>query len=232
MTKKDAFYFSHDSNARHDPKISEMLAEYGMQGYGIYWCVIEMLREQKGYKLELKRLNAIAMQTHTNKNEIEMFIKDGIDEFNLFRSDGEYFWSESLLKRMQVRDDKSKKARQSAMARWSKTKPNRKMRPHSDRNAKNKRKVKVKKQAKKKTTKPKRKKYGEYKHVLLTPSQYDNLLQKWGQRKLDHMIQKLDEGIEMKGYKYKNHNLAIQNWEKRDKSEIPSEPTQYEVEDE
>jgi predicted RNA-binding Zn-ribbon protein involved in translation (DUF1610 family) len=28
------------------------------------------------------------------------------------------------------------------------------------------------------------------------------------------MIKELDEGIEAKGYKYKNHNLAIREWKK------------------
>ena len=39
----------------------------------------------------------------------------------------------------------------------------------------------------------------------------------WGIDKLNRMIQVLDKGIELKGYKYLNHNLAIRNWEKREK---------------
>ena len=46
---KDAYYFPHDSNARHDPKIVAMTAVYGMAGYGYYWAIIEILREQKDY---------------------------------------------------------------------------------------------------------------------------------------------------------------------------------------
>jgi hypothetical protein len=60
--------------------------------------------------------------------------------------------------------------------------------------------------------KPTKKKLGEYKHVLLTRKEYNSLFDKWGQKKLDYMIKQLDEGIEMKGYSYKNHNLAIQKW--------------------
>jgi len=45
--KKDAYYFSHDSNARHDPNICEMRLNYGMEGYGLYWVMIEMMREQE-----------------------------------------------------------------------------------------------------------------------------------------------------------------------------------------
>ncbi|MCL1633015.1 DUF4373 domain-containing protein [Sporolactobacillus sp. CPB3-1] len=49
---KDACYFIHDSNARYDPKILAMRAVFGMEGYGRYWCLIEILRDEDGYKLE------------------------------------------------------------------------------------------------------------------------------------------------------------------------------------
>jgi len=235
--KKEAYYFSHDANARHDPNICEMRAEFGMEGYGLYWAIIEMLREQENYKLSIKRVNAIAMQTYCEKSLIKKFITQCIEEYGLFESDEEWFWSKSLLRRMKAREEKSKKARKSAEARWGKN--TNAIRTQSNRNAlKEKKRKESKKSPEKKHSikikkkKPQRKKYGEYQHVLLTPSQYKNLLKKWGQKKLDFMIKRLDEGIEMKGYSYKNHNLAIQNWEKR-QTDIPnSEPTEYDIEDE
>ena len=64
--------------------------------------------------------------------------------------------------------------------------------------------------------KEKKHKYGEYKHVLLTDDQHSKLLSEWGKDLLDDMIRKLDEGIQNKGYKYKDHNLTLRNWYKRD----------------
>jgi predicted phage replisome organizer len=64
--------------------------------------------------------------------------------------------------------------------------------------------------------KPAKKKYGEYKHVLLTDEQYSKLLADWGESRLNAMIKKVDEGIQMKGYKYKDHNLVLRNWEKKE----------------
>ena len=32
---KDAYYFSHDSNAQHDPKILRMMAKRGWKAYGL-----------------------------------------------------------------------------------------------------------------------------------------------------------------------------------------------------
>jgi hypothetical protein len=33
------------------------------------------------------------------------------------------------------------------------------------------------------------------------------------------MIKELDEGIERKGYKYKNHNLALRKWKSNEKTQ-------------
>lgn len=64
--------------------------------------------------------------------------------------------------------------------------------------------------------KNKRKKYGEYQKVLLTDNQYDKLIKDFGETRTKALIKMLDEGVEMKGYKYKNFNLAIRKWEKND----------------
>ena len=120
---KDAYYFSHDSNARHDPKILSMISVYGMAGYGWYWVIIEILREQEDYKFSIVKehsYNAIAMQLYIDCNAAKKFIDDCINEFELFVSDGQCFWSESLLERMQILADKRRKLSENAAKRWEK----------------------------------------------------------------------------------------------------------------
>ena len=53
-------------------------------------------------------------------------------------------------------------------------------------------------------------KYGEYKHVLLTDDELERLKNDYDN--YEELIKYLDEYIEMKGYKAKNHNLAIRKW--------------------
>lgn len=55
-------------------------------------------------------------------------------------------------------------------------------------------------------------KYGEYSHVLLTDEEHSRLLKEWGEKELLRMIKVLDEGMELKKYKYGNCNLAIRKW--------------------
>jgi len=57
--------------------------------------------------------------------------------------------------------------------------------------------------------------YGEYKNVLLSDEDIEKLKIKFP----DYLnkIKELDEGIELKGYKYKNHYLAILKWSEKNK---------------
>jgi hypothetical protein len=122
---KEAYYFSHDSNARHDPKITAMRGVYGSEGYGWFWILVEMMRESDGYQLSMQGKyvwNAFASQMNADASQAQQFIEDCIHEFDLFRSDGSFFWSESLMKRMEKRDEKSKKAAESARKRWENSK--------------------------------------------------------------------------------------------------------------
>ena len=121
---KDAYYFSHDSNARNDEKILSLRMQFGMEGYGIYWAIIEMLRDSTDYRMQTQ-FERIAFELHADSVRVESILQD----FELFESDGEYFWSESLLRRMQIKEEKSKKASLSAKSRWDKAKA---VRTHSE----------------------------------------------------------------------------------------------------
>ena len=48
---KDAYYFSHDTNAFFDPKIRLIVSEFGVFAYGVFWIILEMLAAQKEYKI-------------------------------------------------------------------------------------------------------------------------------------------------------------------------------------
>jgi hypothetical protein len=121
---KAAYYFSHDSNARTDTKIMAMLCDYKAIGYGCYWAIVEMLSEQDGYKLKLNKLtfNAIAMAMLCDCDTINKFVNSCINEYELFESDGEYFWSNSLIRRMEIKEAKRKKrseaGKKGAESRW------------------------------------------------------------------------------------------------------------------
>lgn len=43
-------WFKHDSNAKDDFKCMFIIEQLGCEGYGIFWILVETLRDQKDYR--------------------------------------------------------------------------------------------------------------------------------------------------------------------------------------
>ena len=123
--KKDAYYFSHDANSQDDPKCMILIDQLGMEGYGIFWALIERLRAEKDYKLPLSTLPAFAKRWGTSKEKVETVVNN----YDLFKIKQNYFFSLRLKKSM---DEKSESAKRSASIRWNNANA---LQPHSNRNA-------------------------------------------------------------------------------------------------
>lgn len=95
--KKDAYYFPHDCTARNDVKILKLRRIYGAKGYGIFWMLIEVLRETTDYKLPISAIEELAFDFREPKEIIASVIND----FELFEINNNYFFfSKSLIDRM------------------------------------------------------------------------------------------------------------------------------------
>ena len=106
-------YFSHDYNARDDEKMPKLLSEVGYEGYGIYWAVVEMLYKNDGYmQLDCK---SIAFALHCDS----ICLTKVINDFDLFINDNGRFYSESVLKRLGIREEISKKRSNAAKIKWN-----------------------------------------------------------------------------------------------------------------
>ena len=110
---KETFYFAHDYNARNDPKLQNVLFDLGVEGIGVFWCIIEQLYEQGG-KLPLHYCKSIAFALHVDFKCVERLVND----YGLFKNDGENMWSESVLNRLNRRSEVSEKRKLAALARW------------------------------------------------------------------------------------------------------------------
>jgi hypothetical protein len=97
--KKDAYYFSHDSNAKDDPKCMMLIEQLGLEGYGIFWVLVETLRDQPNYKYPLDLLPAIARRYNTSFEKVKTVVAN----YDLFIIDGDdFFFSKSLNERMKI----------------------------------------------------------------------------------------------------------------------------------
>ena len=96
---KDCYYFPHDSNAKDDPKCVLMIEQLGMEGYGIYWMLVEALRDQPDYTYPVANIPARARRYNTSAEKVRTVVYN----YELFTvKEDKIFFSESLNRRMLV----------------------------------------------------------------------------------------------------------------------------------
>ena len=209
---KDAYYFSHDSNAKDDPKAVMLIEQLGLEGYGIYWILIETLRDQPSYRYPLNLLPALARRYLTSKEKVETVVFN----YKLFEVENdELFLSPSLCRRMSVFE--SRRKRLSEAGRKGRAKQ---LQQHTD-----------KAQAspsqppgsKGKESKGKERKeeniksvFGVFKNVSLTSTEKENLNQRFDSS-VNEKIEALSEYMKSRGKSYKDHYATILSWDRRDK---------------
>ena len=119
---KDTYYFKHDSNARNDLKLIKVRRKYKMEGYGTYFALIEILREQSEHKLPLADMPDLAYDLSVS----EKIISSVINDFGLFIVESDVFYSDSLLRRMSDFNEQKERriaaGKEGAKLRWDKEK--------------------------------------------------------------------------------------------------------------
>lgn len=59
-------YFPHEYTAKDDPKCERLIFEMGMEGYGIFWALLEVLRAQPDYTYPLANIPLAAYKYRTD----------------------------------------------------------------------------------------------------------------------------------------------------------------------
>ena len=93
----------------------------GAEGYGIFFMLIERLREEEGYKSTID-YDTLAFDLRVDAEKVKQVVED-YDLFK-FTEDGNYFYSDSFNERMEMMDKRAQqrisKAKKAAEARWNK----------------------------------------------------------------------------------------------------------------
>ena len=111
--KNNTYYFSHDYNAANDTKVLFLRHQLGMEGYGIYWYLIEQLANAGG-KLPLELIPVLAMQMHCTDVKVNGVLMN----FGLFTIESGEFWSERLAHHLELRLKLSESGKTGANNRW------------------------------------------------------------------------------------------------------------------
>lgn len=87
-------WFKHDFSARNDDKILELRAQFGWQGYGIYWAIIEYMAETNG-GIDTKKVGAVSVGLGVEKPLLQQII-DYCTSVKLFYIKDKHFRSKRL----------------------------------------------------------------------------------------------------------------------------------------
>jgi hypothetical protein len=94
-------WLKHDSNAKDDFKCMLIIEQLGLEGYGIFWILVETLRDQKDYRYPIRLIGALARKYNTTEAKMTTVVK----EYGLFEVDKDsFFFSHSLNRRMEAFD--------------------------------------------------------------------------------------------------------------------------------
>jgi hypothetical protein len=200
---KDTFYFSHDYNARNDIKIKKLISKHGFLGYGLYWALIEDLYNNANALPT--DYECIAFDLKCNEDVLISIIND----YELFTFDSGFFGSLSVQRRLNERNSKSDKARQSAFNRWNLSERNANaLQTQCDSNA-----IKERKGKEKKVNTPVKISFD--KSLIFDKNEFKNTFPDWNKEKLKHYYEAA-ERYSGEGNKYVNWAKAIQGWASKD----------------
>ena len=78
-------YVPHGTNSMGNGKIMELVAEHGMEGYGIYWMLMEHLQQQDGNRSSIKVMRILGRNMGVSYQKIDSILRN----FGLFRIEHE-----------------------------------------------------------------------------------------------------------------------------------------------
>lgn len=119
MGTSKSIYFTHYSNALSDTKIVRLRSRMGIEGYGIYFALLEKLSATNEYMISVDDIADIAFDLRVDMVKIESVIRD----YKLFRIIDNYFFSDAHRLVMCYKDDRADKKRTALKARLEKLTP-------------------------------------------------------------------------------------------------------------
>ncbi|MBS1771467.1 MAG: DUF4373 domain-containing protein [Bacteroidetes bacterium] len=110
MKKKNyTNWFPHEPNPENNRQLKAMRTAYGMQGYGCWWVLQEILSTQPGYKLDISHeyaMNDLADDMRMDAAFTEQFINDCVTKFKLLECDDTHLWCPYLMALLQPLEEK------------------------------------------------------------------------------------------------------------------------------
>jgi hypothetical protein len=219
-TGKDSKWFPHDSDALDDPKIMLLVMQLGMEGYGLYWMLIEKLLKQPGYLLPVVLIEPLSRRYQVSKEKLDTIIF----KYGLFEQVDDSFLSPSLQRRMQVYERRTEINKKNALKRWDCNRNAIAMQSQSDCNAIREDKIREDKIREDKIREDKIREDKKEKNVI--PPLFDWIEIYCKERNNSVDAKQFFDFYESKGWKIgkdkmKDWQAAVRTWEQRAEKQAP-----------
>lgn len=109
MAKKD--YFSHDYHSRDH--LRDVRKDFGLEGYGLYWCIVEILHEQGG-SIKETDIAPIAYDLRADEDMLKAILYN----YGMFQIKKGCVYSERVIDNLKRREEISEKRKAAAELRW------------------------------------------------------------------------------------------------------------------
>ena len=216
--KKDAYYFPHFSNARNDRKLKRVIKELGVEGYGIYFMILEVLRDQTNFKYPMADIDLLADEFFTSEAKIRTVVCN----YKLFDLDSEeMFFSPKFDEFMQpyltMKEQRRLAGIKSGEARRLKALTNPlDEQPFNSRSTTVQRELNENEQSKVKESKVNI--YRKFKHLSMTQEEADRIMSDgYTKAQLDNILDSIENYSKNKNYT--SLNLTARKWLKKEYGE-------------
>jgi hypothetical protein len=209
---KNTSYFPHDENARNDQKLLKLRAKYGLEGYGLWWCILEtMAADSNGY-LDGSAMAGLSLSYGIAIEKLQEIIVFLESIELLIKCDHGNFYNNRMLEHKNFRKERSASGKKGAESTWK---------DHINSSAIKQLIASKVKESKVKESKVKESKEEDKREKHRTPTlfsftleQFSSLLpDNWSPEEKTYWYGRA-EAYSNKGNKYINWVKAIENWRK------------------
>ena len=95
-------YIPHEVSMRNTSEVMNLIEKEGMEGYGIYWAIMEYLRVQDGYTGDIQSLKSLARQLRVRLPKLKRIMEN----YGLFSCTETTFLSPKLVEVMKPFEDR------------------------------------------------------------------------------------------------------------------------------
>lgn len=114
---KDSYWFKHDHNARGDEKILELRAEFGAEGYGVFWMIVETMAENSNGGVNSNLIGGLSLGYGVAKDKLQL-IFDSCTRIGLFFKKDDYYFSNRVLEYKEAMSSFAEYGKIGAEKRW------------------------------------------------------------------------------------------------------------------